>query len=238
MNVPILMYHQIDVPPPRGTSLRGLTVAPKSFARQMALLKLLGYQGLSMQDLMPYLQGDKKGKVVGITFDDGYQNNVQHALPVLKKHGFTATCYGVSSMMGSTNLWDRGLVAEKPLMSLVDWQTWRDAGMDVGSHTRTHAKLTALPAEEARVQIAESKRELEQALDCEVSHFCYPYGWFAPEHRDMVEQAGYRSATTTVRGRVHPGDDRFALNRIMVARATHLLQFAAKVMTGYEDRRA
>ena len=238
MSIPILMYHQIDVPPPRGTSLRGLTVAPQSFARQMALLKLLGYQGLSMRGLMPYLKGEKKGKVVGLTFDDGYQNNVQHALPILKKHGFTATCYGVSSMMGATNRWDEGLVAEKPLMSLSDWQTWRDAGMDVGSHTRTHAKLTELPAEEARAQITDSKRELEQALGCEVQHFCYPYGWFAPEHRDMVQQAGYRTATTTVRGRVHPGADPFAMNRIMVARATHLLQFAVKVMTGREDRRA
>lgn len=238
MSIPILMYHQIDVPPHRGTSLRGLTVAPRSFARQMALLNLFGYQGLSMRDLMPYLQGTKTGKVVGLTFDDGYKNNVEHALPVLQKHGFTATCYGVSSMMGATNLWDQGLVAEKPLMSLGDWQRWRDAGMDVGSHTRTHAKLTELPADEARAQIADSKRELEQALGCEVHHFCYPYGWFAPEHRDMVAQAGYRTATTTVRGRVHRGADPFALNRIMVARATNAIQFAAKVMTGYEDKRS
>jgi len=62
MSIPILMYHQIDVPPPRGTPLRGLTVAPQSFARQMACLKLLGYQGLSMRDLMPYLQGEKKAR--------------------------------------------------------------------------------------------------------------------------------------------------------------------------------
>lgn len=238
MSVPVLMYHQIDAPPPRGTALRGLTVAPKSFARQMALLHVLGYRGLSMRDVMPYLQGEKQGKVVGLTFDDGYQNNVQHALPVLQKYGFTATCYGVSSMMGATNRWDEGLVAEKPLMSLDDWKTWRDAGMDVGSHTRTHAKLTELPPDQARAQIADSKQELEDALGCEVSHFCYPYGWFSPAHRDMVAQAGYRTATTTVRGRVHPGADPFALQRIMVARATHLVQFAAKVMTGYEDRRA
>jgi len=238
VSIPILMYHQIDEPPPRGTSLRGLTVAPRSFARQMALLKMFGYRGLSMRDLMPYLQGERQGKVVGLTFDDGYQNNVEHALPVLRKHRFTATCYGVSSMMGATNLWDHSLVAEKPLMSLGDWQTWRDAGMDVGSHTLTHAKLTELPPYDALAQIADSKRELEQALGCEVDHFCYPYGWFSPEHRDMVEQAGYQTATTTVRGRVHPRADRFTLNRIMVARATNLVQFAAKVMTDYEDRRS
>ena len=76
MKIPILMYHQIDAPPPRGTMLRGLIVAPSSFNWQMKMLRLMGYTGLSMRDLEPYLQGEKKGKVVGITFDDGYQNNL------------------------------------------------------------------------------------------------------------------------------------------------------------------
>lgn len=176
MKIPILMYHQIDEPPPRGTALRGLTVAPSSFAWQMRMLRLLGYRGLSMHDLEPYLTGEKKGKVVGITFDDGYQNNLHHALPVLKKNGFTATCYGVSDMLGGTNAWDRGLVAEKPLMTLNDWRAWRAAGMDIGSHTRTHAKLTELSADQARDQIERSKSTLEDAIGCPVNHFCYPYG--------------------------------------------------------------
>ncbi|MFZ2738213.1 MAG: polysaccharide deacetylase family protein [Burkholderiaceae bacterium] len=239
MNIPILMYHQIDVPPASGTPLRGLVVAPAAFARQMWLLRLFGYKGLSMSDLVPYLKGEKRGKVVGLTFDDGYQNNVGNALPVLKKNGFTATCYGVSGMMSGTNSWDleKG-IAEKPLMTLSDWQGWRDAGMDIGSHTRTHANLTELPSEEARQQIAASKHELEFALDSEVRHFCYPYGKFLPEHAAMVKEAGYVTATTVQRGRVHEGADPFTLRRIMVARATHPGLFAAKVMTDYEDRRA
>ncbi|NCX06152.1 MAG: polysaccharide deacetylase family protein, partial [Actinobacteria bacterium] len=72
--IPILMYHQIEVAPAKGAPLRGLVVAPTSFARQMHLLKLLGYQGLSMTDLLPYLRGERVGKVVGITFDDGFLN--------------------------------------------------------------------------------------------------------------------------------------------------------------------
>ena len=83
MAYPILMYHQIDASPARGTPLRGLTVTPGSFARQMGLLRLLGYRGVSMTGLEPYLRGETTGKVVGITFDDGYRNNLEHALPVL-----------------------------------------------------------------------------------------------------------------------------------------------------------
>ncbi|MEY4644258.1 MAG: hypothetical protein RLZZ596_1089 [Pseudomonadota bacterium] len=235
--IPILMYHQIDSPPPRGTPLRGLIVAPSSFAWQMRMLRLLGYRGLSMRDLEPYLKGEKQGKVVGITFDDGYQNNVVYALPVLKKHGFTATCYGVSSMIGGVNSWDAGKVAEKPLMTLADWLTWRDAGMDIGSHTKTHARLNELGDEEARNQIAGSKQALEQAVGSEVRHFCYPYGWYLPEHTGMVHKAGYVSATTTRRGRVHRGDDPYTLRRIIVACSTNSLQFFMKIATAYEDKR-
>jgi len=239
MAIPILMYHQIDTPPARGSAMRGLVVAPASFARQMALLRLLGYRGLSMRELEPYLRGEQEGKVVGITFDDGFLNTLQNALPVLLKHGFTATCYGVSRMLGARNSWDQDLgIPQKPLMSAADWRTWSGAGMDVGSHTQNHVALTKIPLNEAATQITESKREMEATAHCEVRHFCYPFGWYGPEHRDMVIAAGYASATTTHRGRFHAGHDLYSLRRIMVARATHLGLFAAKVTTAYEDRRA
>ncbi|MDH4450929.1 MAG: polysaccharide deacetylase family protein [Rhodoferax sp.] len=238
MKIPILMYHQIDAPPPRGTPLRGLTVAPASFAWQMRMLRLLGYQGLSMRDLEPYLSGDKQGKVVGLTFDDGYLNNLTHALPVLQANGFTATCYAVSSMLGGTNVWDAGKVAPKPLMGRSDWLAWHNAGMDVGSHTQTHANLKVLSDEESLQQIVQSKEDLERMLNAEVRHFCYPYGWFEAHHADMVRSAGYASATSTRRGRAQAGDDLFNLQRIMIARATNPLQLFMKVATAYEDKRA
>nr|WP_315463932.1 polysaccharide deacetylase family protein [uncultured Rhodoferax sp.] len=238
MKIPILMYHQIDEPPPRGTALRGLIVAPSSFQWQMRMLRLLGYRGLSMRDLEPYLHGELTGKVVGLTFDDGYQNNLTYALPILKANKFTATCYGVSSMLGGTNAWDAGKVAPKTLMSQNDWLSWHSAGMDVGSHTQSHANLTELTDTEAIKQIKQSKDDLQQMLDAEVRHFCYPYGWFETKHEDMVRAAGYATATSTRRGRVQAGDNPYALKRIMVARATNPLQFFMKVSTAYEDKRA
>jgi peptidoglycan/xylan/chitin deacetylase (PgdA/CDA1 family) len=110
--------------------------------------------------------------------------------------------------------------------------------MEVGSHTRHHVKLTELPAAQAQVEIYQSRTELENNLGCEVRHFCYPYGWYSAEHEHMVKQAGYMTATTTHRGRVTPGDNPYALKRIMVARATNPLQFFMKIATAYEDRRA
>jgi peptidoglycan/xylan/chitin deacetylase (PgdA/CDA1 family) len=238
MPFPILMYHQIDEPAARGTPLRGLTVAPGSFARQMRLLKVLGYRGVSMPDFLPYLRGEKTGKVVGITFDDGYQNNLIHAAPILQELGFSATCYGVSQQMGGSNVWDHDQVAPKPLMTASEWRQWHALGMDVGSHTRHHVRLTELDDQHAATEICQSREELEQMLGAPVRHFCYPYGLFNNKHAEMAQMAGYESATTTQRGRANKFDDAFRLRRVMVARATHSLQFLLKTMTRYEDRKA
>jgi peptidoglycan/xylan/chitin deacetylase (PgdA/CDA1 family) len=232
------MYHQVDITEPKGTKLRGLTVSPESFARQMALIKLYGYQGVSMHDLEPYLVGEKTGKVVGITFDDGYQNNLIHALPVLQKNGFTATCYGVSTQINGTNAWDQHLgIRQKPLMSQNDWLQWHQGGMEIGSHGRTHGNLMTMPPAQAMEEIQVSKQELENTFQCAVRHFCYPYGHYDAQHADMVKRAGYQTATTTHRGRVHQGHNPYALNRIMVARACNWLQFSLKILTAYEDKR-
>jgi peptidoglycan/xylan/chitin deacetylase (PgdA/CDA1 family) len=238
MSIPILMYHQTDIAPPSGTPLRGLVVSPGAFFRQMLALKCMGYQGLSMPHLLPYLEGKHKGKVVGITLDDGYQNNLTHALPILKKFGFSATCYAVSSMMGTQNTWDLGIgVPQKNLMTKENWLTWIAAGMDVGSHTQTHADLTQLSASAAMQEIEGSRAELQKTLGYDAKHFCYPYGRFDGSHAEMVRNAGYHSATTTRRGRAAVGDSLFELRRVLIAHATTPIHLALKVASRYEDKR-
>ena len=85
----------------------GLTVHPRDFRRQMLWLRRLGYRGLSMSRLGPYLRGEKQGKVVGISFDDGYRNVFQNAMPVLDELGFTATNYIVARHLDGSNFWDQ-----------------------------------------------------------------------------------------------------------------------------------
>ncbi len=236
--IPILTFHQIDAAPARGASFRSLYVSPKVFAQQMALLAGLGYRGLSMPALLPYLKGVKTGKVVGITFDDGYCNNVVHAVPVLQRHGFSATCYFVSQRLGGANDWDAALgVAQTPLMDASQLREWAAAGQDIGAHSRNHVRLTAVPAAMAREEIAASKSELEQVSGTAVRHFCYPFGAYSTEHVAMVREAGYDTATTTRRGRARAGDDLLQLPRAPVLRATTRPGLWLKLATAYEDRR-
>ncbi len=239
--IPILMYHQVDTEPPKGSPMRGLVVSPITFSRQMAALNALGYMGKSMGDLMPYLRGDRQGKVFGITFDDGYENNLRCAMPILSRYGFTSTCYVVANLVGKSNSWDleRG-VRQVPLMNTQELQAWIDAGQEVGSHTLTHANLEQLDEAGQAIEIGRSKDQLEALIRQKggVQHFCYPYGGLNKTAVEHVRSAGYLTATTTVRGRAIPGQsDDLLLPRVLVSRTTTWMQLLLKCLTRYEDKR-
>ena len=236
--IPILVYHQIAAAPPEGSPFRSLYVAPEAFARQMEWLKMLGYTGLSMSDLQPYLLGEKCGKVVGITFDDGYQNNLVHALPVLQKQGFSSTCYVVSGLLGKTNVWDESAgIAQTPLMSESEILQWKAAGQEIGSHTHQHIDLTAADDQTCRAEMGLGKTELEAVIEQPVNHFCYPYGRYEPKHTIIAGELGFVTATTTLRSRCHAQMDLLQLPRVPVLRSTTLPIFFFIFSTGYEDRR-
>ncbi len=231
------MYHQVDAVSPKygadgsRARFRSLTVPVGSFARQMWALKAMGYRGLSMSELMPYLRGEKQGKVVGITFDDGYRNNLTNALPVLRRHGFSSTCYVVSGMIGKTNSWDlSNNVVEKPLMTADEVKEWIAGGQEVGSHTQSHANLREIDDAAAMREVRDSKAQLEEVTGVTCRHFCYPYGSYGPQHVGLVREAGYESATTTVRGKAAPGDGPLELARLAVLKSTMLLRFCLEIV--------
>ena len=236
--IPILVYHQITVAPPKGSPFRSLYVAPAAFARQMAWLKLLGYKGLSMTALEPFLLGEQSGKVVGITFDDGYQNNLTQALPALLRHGFSSTCYAVSGLLGKTNVWDEEIgIAQTPLMNESELRQWVAAGQEIGSHTHSHADLTKIDDQLGHAEMASGKTQLERVIGQPVRQFCYPYGHYAPRHVAIASELDFATATTTERSRCHGGMQMLELPGVPIVRSTTLPVFWLKLATGYEDRR-
>lgn len=236
--IAILSYHQTASPPRRGTPVRSLVLPPSRFARQMRALRLMGYQGLSMQDLEPYLRGEKAGKVVGITLDDGYLNNFEMALPILQEVGFTATSFAVSAELGGSNRWDHGKgVPPVPLMDVPHMKGWIAAGMEIGAHTRHHVNLCECNDAVAEEEIAGSKLDLERALDTEVRSFSYPYGEHRAEHAEMARRAGFATGTTIVSSRARAEDDPMRLPRISVHLEDWLPRLLLQVATNYQDWR-
>jgi len=235
--IPILMYHSIQSEP-KGAILRGLSVPVRLFKLQMFILKLFGYKGLCMTDLLPYLSGSKTGKVFGLTFDDGYLNNYTNALNILKKYNFSATCYIVAGNIGGTNFWDlKKGVSEKTMMNKQQISQWIDNGMEIGSHSYSHIRLSSCSSSKLHKEIFMSKKKLEREFKVPINHFCYPYGDYSQETIDQIRLAGYSSATTVIRGKVKPGSSLFELPRVLINHRTFPHLLLLKIFGSYENRR-
>ncbi len=143
--IAILSYHQTTRPPRRGTPVRSLVLPPRRL-RQAAVVAAPARLARPVDARTRALPvGEKTGKVFGITLDDGYLNNYEEALPVLREVGFTATAYIVSAQIGGSNVWDHAKGAPPArLMDAGHLRAWLAAGMDIGAHTRNHVNLCEL----------------------------------------------------------------------------------------------
>lgn len=227
-SVSILMYHQVGrFAPMRAHRANYCDVG--RFAAQMALLARLGWRVLDLDQALAALRGEvpAQPRAVVLTFDDAYDNFAEQALPVLQRHGFPATVYAISGWLGQRMAW----TAEEPgrpvprLMSGARLREVRAAGVTIGSHSATHAKLGEAPAEVQCRELVDSKAALEDLLGEPVRHLCYPFGSFDLGAVRAAAAAGYASATTCLRGAATPRDHPLVLPRKAISFGDNLLGY-------------
>lgn len=231
MQIPVLLYHKIDKPG-RGVLVRGGFTPPARFARQMMYLKKEGFVFYSASGLIEHFKehGNFPDKGLALTFDDGWKDNYLNAFPVLKSLSIKATVFLVPSCIGeiSAKVMAPG-EGERAHLSRVEILEMSESGIEFGSHSVNHKWLHKLPAEEVKFEAEESKQQLENLLQQPCKVFAYPAGYFSLDVEQIVQNAGYLAAFTTVYG---PEDhlDLFALNRIEVLRRDRFLfQFRRKL---------
>ena len=169
----------------------------------------------------------------GISFDDGYEDNLINALPILKKYNFTATCFIVPNLIGKTNSWD---TKQFKLMDKQQIQDWLDAGMNIGSHSMSHKDLTKLGEDKIISEVGDSKKILEDNFGIKINNFSYPYGKINRLVTNKVEKAGYIRAFTTKRGLYNAlNNSQYMINRVPVSRGIGMFKFWLKTNTYYEN---
>ncbi|MGC1211281.1 MAG: polysaccharide deacetylase family protein [Micromonospora sp.] len=182
----VLMYHRIGEV---RHDPHHLAVTPRRFARQMATLARLGLRAVSMAELVAAIRGGTHRRLVGLTFDDGYADLVDHVPAVLHRHRFGATVFVVSGRLGGVNDWDVG--TPWPLVDADGVRRLADAGLEIGSHGRTHRRLAGADPALVRAETYDSRLELEALVGRPVTGFAYPYGSMDPAARSAVGAAGY-----------------------------------------------
>jgi peptidoglycan/xylan/chitin deacetylase (PgdA/CDA1 family) len=195
--MPVLMYHKIGDCPP-GSRLRKLWVTAAAFRRQLRYLKDHDYSPITFSDWRDAEEGGKElpERPVLITFDDGYANNYESAFPLLKEFGMKGNVFLVYETIEKHNAWHDP--ASEPWLRMLTWaqvlEMQASGLVEFGSHTMKHRNLAAIPIEDARWELEESKRRLEDKLGREMLGFAYPYGAgaYRPEVRQEARRAGYR----------------------------------------------
>jgi peptidoglycan/xylan/chitin deacetylase (PgdA/CDA1 family) len=223
--ITILMYHQVGRFG-RVASHRAVYCDAGAFRRQMAFLRAARYNVLSLDELFACVVGGQATppRAVHLTFDDGYVNFADLALPAMRRFGFASSVYMVAGMIGEDARWlpEAGLPGA-PLMDAAALRRVDRSGARVGSHTATHAHLSQLDPASLQREVAGSRETLEQVLGRPVPDFCYPYGDVNRSAVEDVRAAGYRLAFTCERNRVRSGADPLLLPRHAVSYGTSLL---------------
>jgi peptidoglycan/xylan/chitin deacetylase (PgdA/CDA1 family) len=225
----VLFYHRVsDDPDP-------LAISPRRFEEQMDLLAAEGFRVVDVVEAARLLgSGEPLDGVVAISFDDGYRDVAEYALPVLERRQFRATVFIATGVTDGTARFS-WYARQPPVLG------WSDiVALDGGSaltfeaHTVTHPNLTALAADAAEREIGDSKRALEARLGRPVTGFCYPAGLYGARERELVGRAGFEVATTCEPGANTAASDPLALRRTAIDGGDRLADFRAKLAGGHD----
>jgi len=182
LKLPILVYHRIisneisikDIP----AVIRPYCLPGGRFAEHLDYLLNRGCKGISVSEVF----GQKEFRVVGITFDDGWESDYIKAFPELEKRGFRATFYIVT-----------GYVGRKNYMDWVQIKELKRKGMEIGSHSVTHPCLLDLDKDTILQEITQSKQVLEDHLGEPVESFGVPYAFVNRRIIETALKVGYET---------------------------------------------
>jgi len=161
-----------------------------------------------MRELYMALNAGEATGLVGVTFDDGYEDFLDAAVPTLVKLGFSATVFVVAGMLGSENTWEHGGVP-RPQLKLLEADGVREVserGMEIGAHSVTHPRLPGLDSETLLREVEDSRQMLSEIVNAPVEGFSYPYGAVDRPAVRAAREAGYVYAVATktqVEGGLH-----------------------------------
>ena len=229
VKIPILMYHQIsnDIHP----EFRKYTATVKAFREQMKILKMLGYETITFDQLLDCREGKAKlpRKPIIITFDDAIEDAINNSVPILENFGFKAIYYVTTGYVGARD-W---MMPEVNLaFQIADWpkiKSLDSLGFEVGSHSVTHPHLNEVPADECLREMMGARQTLEDILGHEIRHMAYPHGAFNKSVRDLAHESGYYTATTCEPTFAKLSDDFLSLPRFNIGMEDTLLDFISKL---------
>ncbi|WP_411343850.1 polysaccharide deacetylase family protein [Paenibacillus sp. WLX1005] len=225
--VPVLMYHYI-VPAKYNTEPNNNSIINlEAFEKDMQYLHDNHYHTATLQELEQYVDEQKTlpENTVVLSFDDGYQNNMIYAYPIMKKYGFHATMFVVGSKIQSTT--QTFNPSKTSYVSRAEMKESSDV-FEFNSHTyNLHFKAPLHCGDDYAAGMDQDKfmaddKIMRAQAGIDTPYFAYPFGDFRMQMIYALKESGYRMAFTVHQGFVRPGDDPYQLKRLTVISTTNL----------------
>jgi|SRR5208283_2347613 len=301
----ILAYHSVEEAPPFTNHIFGASTSRAQFEEHMKTLARK-FRPVSVEEVVQFAKSGLQlpPGAVAVTFDDGFADNYDLALPILNRYGIPASFYIMVNAVENGTLpwycrlrfafhatnkmewkepangrayrldvpeerraalnlaWDTGAKltgsvqerfiggvevalgtepANAPHGFMMTWEqvrSLRKAGHTVGAHTLSHPNVAQVSASEARSEIVESKKRLEEKMGEAIEHFSYPHPALSPcwssQTLEITREAGYKSAVLTTPGQVRAGDEPLALKRVNTP--SDLVQFTLNLQRTFAGR--
>jgi peptidoglycan/xylan/chitin deacetylase (PgdA/CDA1 family) len=219
----VIVYHAIGRVQRSAPRWNGF-IRPDRFAAQMSWLA--GHR--RVVDLDALLEPDPSPGPprVAITFDDGYRSVLEHAVPVLREHGFPATIFVPTKWIGARNTWDAPSDVSHELMSAEELAELARAGFAVESHGHAHIDYARVDARSVEADVRTSAERLTELLGRPPRYLAYPFGRATAAAAAEAARLGLRAAFGLDRPLGPFGD--FALPRVPIVPADAQPLFALK----------
>jgi peptidoglycan/xylan/chitin deacetylase (PgdA/CDA1 family) len=207
-----------------------IAISEAAFEQQLAYLREHGYTTLSLAQTIADIDGSQKAppRSLLLTFDDGYADNIQMAMPLLRAYDMRATLFVMTGYIGQNNRWNLRACYDVQHMTWDELRHWHESGGDIGGHSHLHYCMTRLSFDELQETVLLNKHLLANEIGVTPRAFAYPYGRFNQAVIDIIRQH-YEIAFATDGGAWNTNAQRYTINRLSVSPTWAIEDFASQI---------
>lgn len=224
----VLLYHAIGTPLPSASY--GLTVSIECFREQMMWLRdQRDIELVSLEAGVRLLDRSLSRRLVAVTFDDGYLDNLTTAAPLLCGLRIPFAVFVTVAHLLPRTADGHLFLSNAGLRELAGL-----TGVSVGAHGYSHRPMTRLSQPELCMELANAKSRLEEVTQRRISSLSYPHGAVNAQVMEAAKACGYVSGATSFIGLNRPGIAPLLVHRTEITGDDDLEDFRRKVQGDYD----